>query len=66
MLHHKTGDLFSCPETDSLAHCVSKDLAMGKGIAVIFKKTFGDVEELRAQSKLKLIDTLLHITTTCP
>ena len=64
MLHHKTGDLFSSRETDSLAHCVSKDLAMGKGIAVIFKKTYGGVEELKAQSKLKLVYTLLHIKTT--
>ena len=36
------GDLFeSC---DSLAHCVSRDFEMGKGIAVIFKKKFGVVD----------------------
>lgn len=44
------GDLFSCPKTASLAHCVSSDLRMGKGIAVAFKKTFGGVEELKQQS----------------
>ena len=43
------GDLFDCPETDSLVHCVSEDLRMGKGIAVTFKKKFGGVEELEAQ-----------------
>jgi len=43
------GDLFS--STDSLAHCVSADLAMGRGIAVAFKLKFGGVQELRAQEK---------------
>ena len=53
----KNGDLFDCPETDSLVHCVSADLRMGKGIAVIFKKKFGGVEELRLQGKeIKLVE----------
>lgn len=43
------GDLFTCPSTASLAHCVSEDMAMGKGVAVLFKKEFGGVGELRAQ-----------------
>jgi len=33
------GDLFE--SKDSLVHCVSKDLAMGRGIAVGFKQRFG-------------------------
>lgn len=45
------GDLFSCPDTDSLAHCVSRDLRMGKGIAVLFKDKFGGVDNLKAQNK---------------
>lgn len=45
------GDLFDCSETDSLAHCVSEDLRMGKGIAVLFKKMFGGVGELASQGK---------------
>ncbi|XP_071114309.1 ADP-ribose glycohydrolase OARD1-like [Haliotis cracherodii] len=45
------GDLFKCPETDAIVHCVSQDMHMGKGIAVLFKKTFGGVEELRKQGK---------------
>jgi O-acetyl-ADP-ribose deacetylase (regulator of RNase III) len=45
------GDLFGCPNDFSLAHCVSVDLAMGKGIAVLFKKQFGRVEELKKQNK---------------
>lgn len=54
------GDLFSCPSTSSLAHCVSEDMAMGKGVAVIFKKEFGGVGELRAQGKeCKLLATVI-------
>ena len=44
-----TGDLFSCDSESSLAHCVSADLHMGKGIAVLFKKKFGRVPELKKQ-----------------
>ncbi|XP_028390691.1 ADP-ribose glycohydrolase OARD1-like [Dendronephthya gigantea] len=45
------GDLFSCSKDASLAHCISADVHMGKGIATIFKKMFGGVEELRSQGK---------------
>ncbi|CAH2221431.1 Hypothetical predicted protein [Pelobates cultripes] len=45
------GDLFSCPSTDSLAHCISADCRMGAGIALQFKKRFKRVEELKSQSK---------------
>lgn len=41
------GDLFSC--TDCICHCVSEDLNMGKGIAVIFKEKFGQVDFLKSQ-----------------
>jgi len=44
------GDLFT--SADSLVHCVSRDLHMGKGIATEFKKRFDGVEELCKQSKL--------------
>ncbi|NXX12098.1 OARD1 deacetylase, partial [Podargus strigoides] len=45
------GDLFSCPQTDSLAHCISEDCRMGAGVAVLFKKKFGGVQELLDQQK---------------
>ncbi|KAJ6659860.1 hypothetical protein lerEdw1_018316 [Lerista edwardsae] len=45
------GDLFSCPGTDALAHCISEDCRMGAGIASIFKKKFGGVQELLKQQK---------------
>ncbi|XP_051781543.1 ADP-ribose glycohydrolase OARD1 isoform X2 [Erpetoichthys calabaricus] len=50
-LKHVKGDLFSCPPTDALAHCISEDCRMGAGIAVIFKKKFGGVQELLMQKK---------------
>ncbi|XP_066982552.1 ADP-ribose glycohydrolase OARD1-like isoform X2 [Macrobrachium rosenbergii] len=43
------GDLFSCSETTSLAHCISQDVRMGKGIATLFKSKFGGVQELLDQ-----------------
>lgn len=63
------GDLFS--SKDSLAHCVSEDLGMGKGIAVGFVKNFGQVDELKAQKKqvgdvayLKLEDRIIFYMIT--
>lgn len=47
----KPGNLFSAPESHALAHCVSKDFEMGKGIAIQFKKIFGSVNTLRQQEK---------------
>ncbi|KAL3064617.1 hypothetical protein OYC64_000792 [Pagothenia borchgrevinki] len=47
-----TGDLFSCPRDEALAHCISEDCRMGAGIAVTFKKKFKGVEELKEQKKL--------------
>jgi len=44
------GDLFSVAVDVSLAHCISRDSNMGKGIAVIFEKKFG----LRNEIRLKL------------
>lgn len=46
-----TGDLFSCPADDALAHCISEDCRMGAGIAVMFKQRFGGVSELKEQSE---------------
>ena len=44
------GDLFK-GEKSSLAHCISRDIKMGKGIALIFKQKFGGVDELQKQNK---------------
>lgn len=40
------GDLFKVQSDVSLAHCVSADMKMNKGIASIFKKTFLHIDEL--------------------
>lgn len=48
---YKNGDLFTCSEDESLAHCVSADLRMGKGIAVSFKNKFGGIPELKEQNQ---------------
>lgn len=50
-LHYVTGDLFSCPKDEALAHCISEDCRMGAGIAVMFRKSFGGVDELKKQSE---------------
>jgi O-acetyl-ADP-ribose deacetylase (regulator of RNase III) len=34
-----------------LCHCISEDLAMGRGVAVMFKQKFGRVDELKRQSR---------------
>lgn len=43
------GDLFAAPKTYSLAHCVAADLKMGAGIAVKFRDTYGQIDELQKQ-----------------
>ncbi|XP_063968357.1 ADP-ribose glycohydrolase OARD1-like [Lytechinus pictus] len=49
ILQEVKGDLFAAPQTECLAHCISADVRMGKGIATIFKKKFGGVQDLLAQ-----------------
>ena len=40
------GDLFEVDKSFSLAHCVSADFKLGKGIAKLFRDKFGRVDEL--------------------
>jgi len=54
------GDLFT--SSDSLVHCVSRDLHMGKGIATEFKKQFGGLDDLRQQSMLVLFYLIWMLT----
>lgn len=56
-----TGDLFSCPADDALAHCISEDCHMGAGIAVTFRQKFGGVSELKEQSKSVWLKTHLNL-----
>merc|ERR1719331_2527210 len=50
VMWEERGDLFEVGSEWSLCHCVSKDLHMGAGIAVDFKKQFGGVEDLTRQN----------------
>ena len=49
MITHVTGDLFT--SENSLAHCVSRDFKMSRGIAVQFREKFGQIDILRNQQK---------------
>ncbi len=49
-IQRRKGDLFSSPQLEPLAHCVSADCAYGAGIAVTFKDRYG-VEKVRQQNK---------------
>jgi O-acetyl-ADP-ribose deacetylase (regulator of RNase III) len=49
-----SADLFTCP-AQAIAHCVSADLAMGKGIALQFRNRFGRVDILQQQEGLVLV-----------
>lgn len=42
-------DLFSVPEDYYLAHCISADFGMGKGIVVEFNKRFNMKDKLRSK-----------------
>ena len=47
------GDLFQDTQSQALAHCVSADLAMGAGIALEFRRRFGQIVKLKNQEKTK-------------
>jgi hypothetical protein len=40
------GDLFKADKNVSLAHCISADFKLGKGIAKMFREKFGRIQEL--------------------
>ncbi|XP_045468252.1 uncharacterized protein LOC123676417 [Harmonia axyridis] len=48
----KEGNLFKAPKNYALAHCVSKDFHMSRGIAVCFKNKYGNIEKLKSQNKM--------------
>lgn len=55
-------DLFSVPDDYYLAHCISADFALGKGIAVEFNKRF----DLRYKLRSKYPDYLIFFNRTFP
>lgn len=46
-----SGDIFEIDTKTSLAHCVSEDFKMSKGIAFKFRRKYGKINELRRQQK---------------
>lgn len=60
-------DLFSVPEDYYFVHCISADFALGKGIALEFKKRFDMKNRLKAteetDSKCILIDRVFNLVT---
>lgn len=59
-------DLFSVPEDYYFIHCVSADFALGKGIALEFKKRFDMKNKLKASGqsgKCILIDRVFNLVT---
>eukprot|EP01114_Cavostelium_apophysatum_P018679 TRINITY_DN5840_c0_g1_i1.p1 TRINITY_DN5840_c0_g1~~TRINITY_DN5840_c0_g1_i1.p1 ORF type:complete len:230 (+),score=54.06 TRINITY_DN5840_c0_g1_i1:98-787(+) len=55
------GDLFGTDASTSLAHCISMDVRMGKGIALEFKKRFSRIDELKSQHKRIGEVAILHV-----
>lgn len=45
----KNADLFQMPDDYYLAHCISADFGMGRGIAVEFNKRFNMKQKLQAE-----------------
>jgi len=50
-IKEKKGDLFVGTDNACLAHCISQDVKMGKGIALLFKSKFGGVQEILDQNR---------------
>lgn len=51
-LIHVQGDLFSCPQHITLAHCISHDARMSRGIAVDFENQFNLRSEIQNTSRV--------------
>ena len=59
-------DLFSVPEEYYLAHCISADFGMGKGIVVEFNKRFDMKRKLKSKYPKYLSDfSQMSITGDC-
>ncbi len=59
-LTNREADLFTAPQTVSLAHCVGQDVPMGAGIAVDFVEKLGHVSYLKKQHKTGQVAILRH------
>jgi len=46
-----TGNIFDSESTTSIAHCISADFNMSRGIALQMRRKFGQVDQLRKEQK---------------
>lgn len=60
LIRETKADLFSSEffNTSHVAHCVARDLIMGRGIAVEFKRRFGVPDSLRHSAKMEHVGVL--------
>lgn len=58
-VYEESGDLFNAPTEYSLAHCISQDVKMSQGVALLFRRKFGNVDVLRSQHSK--IHEVMHI-----
>ncbi|CAI6372075.1 unnamed protein product [Macrosiphum euphorbiae] len=49
MVIEETGDLFDAPLNYSITHYISQDVKMSQGMAIMFRRKFGNVEILKSQ-----------------
>ncbi|KAL4154077.1 hypothetical protein QTP88_001910 [Uroleucon formosanum] len=49
MVKEEAGDLFDAPSDYSLATCISQDVKMNQGTALMFRCKFGNVDMLKCQ-----------------
>ena len=59
MIILRDGNLFNCPHNYSMAHCISADAKMSKGIALQFVDKFPELVSLR--KKVNIIGTAIAI-----
>ncbi|KAK1174120.1 ADP-ribose glycohydrolase OARD1-like [Acipenser oxyrinchus oxyrinchus] len=50
-LQQMRGDLFTCPRSEALAHCISEDCQIGAGIATLVREKFSGVQDLLSQKR---------------
>ena len=54
------GDLFTNKDADMIVHCVSRDAAMGAGIAKIFRQKYPDMPKYVLDTKPTVGDTVVY------
>ena len=61
MIILREGDLFKSPQHSSLAHCISADAKMSKGIALQFMRHFPELSSLRKEKHSVGVSVVVNI-----